>query len=62
MQGARYWILQYVLAAASMFGLLVVVDLIGGKQLGDGIWLSLIFALAASAIFIGARYLRSRKG
>ncbi|WP_426177191.1 hypothetical protein [Massilia sp. TWR1-2-2] len=62
MQGVRYWILQYVLAAASMFALLVVVDLIGGKQLGDGIWLSLVFALATSAIFIGARYLRSRKG
>jgi hypothetical protein len=61
MQGVRYWILQYLLAAATMFALLVVVDLIGGKQLADGVWMSLAFALAASAIFIGARYLRSRR-
>jgi hypothetical protein len=60
MQGVRYWILQYVVAAASMFALLLVIDLISGKQLTDGVWTSLAFALAASAIFIGARYLRSR--
>lgn len=61
MHGVRYWILQYLLAAATMFGLLVVVDLIGGKPLAEGVWMSLAFALAASAVFIGARYMRERQ-
>ncbi|MDB5934283.1 MAG: hypothetical protein JWQ01_1627 [Massilia sp.] len=61
MHAIRYWILQYLLAAVTLFALLVVVDLVGGKQLADTVWMSLAFALAASAIFIGAKYLRSRK-
>ncbi len=61
MHGIRYWILQYLLAAGSMFALLLVVDFVGGKPVAGGVWMSLAFALAASAIFIGARYLRERK-
>ncbi|MDL2357222.1 MAG: hypothetical protein QFF03_18355 [Pseudomonadota bacterium] len=59
----RYWILQYLLASVTMFAILVAVDLIGGAgaKLADGIWMSLAWALAASAIFIGARYKQSRK-
>jgi hypothetical protein len=61
MQGVRYWILQYLLAAVTMFAILVAVDLLGGKKLDDVVWMSLAWALAASAIFIGARYSQSRK-
>jgi hypothetical protein len=61
MHGIRYWILQYLLAAGTMFALLVAVDLVGGKRLADSAGMSLAFALAASAIFIGARFLRERK-
>lgn len=60
MQGIRFWILQYLLAAVTMFAILVGVDLISGKKLTD-VWMSLAWALAASAIFIGARYSQSRK-
>ncbi|MDB5919867.1 MAG: hypothetical protein JWR40_4101 [Massilia sp.] len=62
MHGIRYWILQYLLAAGSLFAILVVVDLISGKRLADTVWMTLAWALAAAAIFIGARYNRSRKG
>jgi hypothetical protein len=61
MHGIRYWILQYLLASGTMFALLVAVDFIGAKPVGGGVWMSLAFALAASAIFIGARFLRERK-
>ncbi len=61
MQGIRFWILQYLLAAVTMFVILVGVDLISGKTLSDGGWMSLAWALTASAIFVGARYSQSRK-
>jgi hypothetical protein len=61
MQGVRYWILQYLLAAVTLFAILVGVDLISGAKLADGVWMSLAWALAASAIFIGARFNQSRK-
>ena len=61
MQAIRYWIMQYLLAAVTLFAILVGVDLISGVKLGDGIWMSLAWALAASAVFIGARYNQSRK-
>lgn len=61
MQGVRYWIMQYLLAAGTMFAILVAVDLVSGKQLADEVWMSLAWALASAAIFIGARYNQSRK-
>jgi hypothetical protein len=61
MQGIRFWILQYLLAAVTLFVILVGIDLISGKTLSDGVWMSLAWALTASAIFIGARYIQSRK-
>jgi hypothetical protein len=60
MQGLRYWILQYLLAAGTMFAILVAIDLFSGKKL-DEVWMSLAWALASAAIFIGARYSQSRK-
>jgi hypothetical protein len=61
MHGIRYWLLQYLLAASTLFAILIVVDLVGGKNLADVVWMTLAWALAASAIFIGARYNQSRK-
>lgn len=61
MQGIGYWILQYLLAAVTMFVILVGLDLISGKTLGEGVWMSLAWALTASAIFVGARVIQSRK-
>ena len=60
MQGLRYWILQYLLAAGTMFAILVAIDLFSGKKL-DEVGMSLAWALASAAIFIGARYSQSRK-
>lgn len=62
MQGIRFWILQYLLAAVTMFVILVGIDLISGKTLSEGVWMSLAWALVASAIFVGARYRQARKG
>ena len=62
MQGIRYWVSQYLLAACSLFAILVVVDLISGKNVADGVWMALAWAVMAAAIFIGARYKQSKKG
>jgi hypothetical protein len=62
MRGIRYWLLQYLLAASTLFAILVIVDLVSGKRFADGVWMALAWALAAAAIFIGARYKQSRKG
>jgi hypothetical protein len=61
MQAMRYWITQYLLAAVSMFVIMVGIDLASGRSLADGVWMSLAWALAAAALFIGARYSQSRK-
>jgi hypothetical protein len=61
MQGVRYWLMQYALAAVTMFAILVMVDLFSGRKLADEVWMSLGWALASAAIFIGARYSQSRK-
>lgn len=61
MHGILYWVLQYVLAACTLFAILVGVDLMSGKSVADGVWMALAWALMAAAIFIGARYNQSRK-
>jgi hypothetical protein len=62
MHGIRYWLLRYLLATGTLFAILVVVDLVSGKRFADGVWMALAWALAAAAIFIGARYNQARKG
>ena len=62
MRGVGYWLLQYLLAAASMFAILIVIDLVGGKKLGDNVWMSLAFALGMAAVFVLSRYQRWRSG
>jgi hypothetical protein len=61
MQAMRYWITQYLLAAVSMFVIMLGIDLASGRSLADGVWMSLAWALAAAALFTGARYSQSRK-
>jgi hypothetical protein len=53
--------MQYLLAAGTLFAILVAVDLASGKSLADGVWMSLGWAVAAAALFIGARYSQSGK-
>jgi hypothetical protein len=62
MPGLRHWILQYLLASSTMFAILVGVDLVKGTSFSDAWPSALAWALAASAIFVGSRYHRTRKG
>lgn len=61
MRGIGFWIMQYLLAAGTMFMILLGIDLASGRTLGDQVWMSLAWALAAAALFIGSKYSRSRK-
>jgi hypothetical protein len=60
-QGVRYWTKQFLLAAVSMFAIMVSVDLASGRNVADNVWISLAWALASAALFTGARYSQSRK-
>jgi hypothetical protein len=60
MSGTTKWIAQFLLAACSMFGLLIVIELLVGGSFADAWLSSLIWAVAASAIFIVSRYNRAR--
>jgi len=51
-----HWIGQYLFAVASMFALLLVVDLLRGERLERAWPASLAWAGVASALFIGTRY------
>ena len=58
----RHWIMQYLFAVVSMFTLLMVVDLLRGETL-ERAWISaLMWAMVASAIFIGTRYRNMKRG
>ena len=61
MHGIRYWVSQYLLAACTLFAILVGVDLLSGKKVADGVWMALAWAVMAAAIFIGARYKQAIK-
>jgi len=57
-----HWIGQYLLAASTMFALLIAVDLLRGEAFA-GAWPgSLAWAATAAAIFVGSRYRQARKG
>lgn len=58
-----YWIGQYLVAVASMFALLLVIDLFMRDETLERAWPSaLAWAAVASAIFIGSRYRNMRHG
>ena len=60
MQKLIYWSGQYLLAAGSMFALLVFIDVfLRGEAFETGWRESLALSLMAAAIFIGSRYYRS---
>jgi hypothetical protein len=61
MPGIHYWIGQFLLAASTMFAILVGVDMVKGTSFAEAWPSSLAWALTASAIFIGSRYQRARK-
>lgn len=62
MKPVTHWIGQYLLAAGSMFALLLAVDMAQGTVFADA-WVSaLAWAATAAAIFIGSRYWQARKG
>lgn len=58
-----YWSGQYLLAASSMFALLVCIDVfLRGEAFETGWRESLAWSVVASAIFIGSRYYRADRG
>lgn len=57
-----HWIVQYLIAALSMFVLLLVIDLLRGELLARAWPSALAWAAVASAIFIGSRYRNMRRG
>jgi len=60
MQKLIYWSGQYLLAAGSMFALLVAIDVfLRGEAFETGWRISLAWSVMAAAIFIGSRYYRA---
>lgn len=59
--GMTFWIGRYFIAVAAMFGILSVSALAQGKSLPDNALENLLWAAAASAIFIGSRYYQARR-
>ena len=57
-----HWIAQYVFAVASMFALLLLVDLLRGESLEHAWPSALAWAGVASALFIGTRYRNAKRG
>jgi hypothetical protein len=58
-----HWVVQYLIAVVSMFGLLLVIDLlVRGETLARAWPSALIWAAVASALFIGARYRNMKRG
>ena len=63
MQKLIYWSGQYLLAAGSMFALLVCIDVfLRGEAFETGWRESLAWSVLAAAIFIGSRYYRADQG
>lgn len=62
MKPVSHWIGQYLLAASTMFALLVIVDLLRGETFAASWTGSLLWAATAAAIFVGSRYRQARKG
>jgi hypothetical protein len=61
MHGLTYWIAQFLLAAVSMFVVLVVIDLAGGASFAASWQMSAAYALAVGAVFTGMRFSKSRR-
>ncbi|WP_020652354.1 hypothetical protein [Massilia niastensis] len=59
MRNPTYWIGQYLLAAGTMFLLLIVVDLLRGDSLAATWPATLGWSALAAGIFVFSRYRRS---
>ncbi len=58
-----HWIAQYLIAVFSMFALLLIVDLaIRGETFARAWPSSLLWAVVASALFVGTRYRNMKRG
>jgi len=58
-----HWIAQYLIAVAGMFALLLVVDLLARGETWARAWpSSLLWAVVASALFVGTRYRNMKRG
>lgn len=57
-----HWIRQYLIAVVTMFALLMVIDLLRGEVLERAWPSALLWAVVASAIFIGSRYRTVKRG
>lgn len=58
-----HWIAQYLIAVASMFVLLFIIDLSMRGETFARAWPSaLIWAAVASALFVGTRYRNMKRG
>jgi len=62
MPSTSHWIVQYLIAAVSMFALLLVVDIARGETLARAWPYALAWAAVASALFIGTRYRNMKRG
>ena len=63
MQKLIYWSGQYLLAAGTMFALLVCIDVFLRGEAFATVWpMSLAWSLMAAAIFIGSRYYKAERG
>ncbi|GAB3453080.1 hypothetical protein GCM10027321_02710 [Massilia terrae] len=56
------WAAQFLLAAGSMFALLVLVDMGKGTMFADAWQSALAWAVVSSAIFVGTRYFQAERG
>ena len=58
-----HWIVQYLIAVVSLFGILLLIDLLMREETFARAWpSSLIWAAVASALFVGTRYRNMKRG
>jgi hypothetical protein len=61
MYNMAHWAAQFLIAAASMFALLVVAGLMRSEAFADTWPEALAWSATAAAVFVGSRYRRARK-
>jgi hypothetical protein len=63
MPSLSHWITQYLIAVLSMSALLLVIDLVMRGETFARAWPSaVIWAVVASALFVGTRYRNMKRG
>ena len=59
--GAMYWFTRFLLASGTLFMILIVIELVNGRPSTGKVLSTLLWSVAATAIFIGSKYWRVRK-